>query len=101
MIDFQKILKEIWENKNTKKFNIDDINLEFCLTFDELAEAFRAYHKKLPDIGEELADVAIYLLSLSKMLDVDLEKEIVKKIKKNKQRTYKKVGGVNVKVKGK
>lgn len=99
MIDLQKIQKELWQNKKSKGFNTKDVNLEFCFTFDELAEAFRAHRKKLPDLGEELADVILYLLSLAKMLNVDLEKEIIKKLKKNKKREYKKIKGVNVRIK--
>ncbi len=100
MIDLKKVQEEIWENKISKKFNTTDVNLEFCLTFDELAEAFRAYRKKLPDLGEEIADILIYLLSLSKMLNIDLEKEILGKLEKNKNREYNKVKGINIRTKG-
>ena len=100
MIDLKKVQKELWKNKKAKDFNTTDINLEFCFTFDELAEAFRVYRKKLPDLGEELADVMLYLLSLAKMLHVDLEKELIKKLRKNKKRLYKKIKGVNVRIKG-
>ena len=84
----------------SKGFNTTDINLEFCFTFDELAEAFRAHRKKLPDLGEELADVMLYTLSLAKMSDIDIEKEILNKIEKNRSREYKKVKGTNVRIKG-
>ena len=96
MVNFTKLQREIWENKKKKRFNITDVNLEFCYVLDELAEAHQAYIKKRSDLGEELADVLIYLLGLAKMLDVNLEKEIVKKIKKNRARKYRKVGGVIV-----
>ena len=99
MIDLKKIQDEIWENKLSKGFNTKDINLEFCFAFDELAEAFRAYRKNMPDLGEEFADVIIYLLALTKMLDVDLEKELLNKIEKNKSREYKNIGGVKVRTK--
>jgi NTP pyrophosphatase (non-canonical NTP hydrolase) len=97
MIDLQKLQKEIWDNKLEKGFNTDDICLEFNLTYGELAEAFDAYQKKQDNVGEELADVAIYLLGLAKMLDVNLEDEVLKKMTKNKNRVYKKVDGVNIK----
>jgi len=100
MIDLKKIQEEVWNNKTSKGFNTTDVNLEFCFTFDELAEAFRAYRKKLPDLGEEFADVLLYLLSLTKMLNIDLEEEVSKKLEKNKNREYKKVDGVNVRTKG-
>ena len=99
MIDLQKLQKEIFKNKIAKGFNTTDVGLEFSLTHEELSEAFHAYRKKLPDLGEELADVAIYLMGLSEILNIDLEKEIVKKVEKNKNREYKKVDGVLVRTK--
>lgn len=92
MIDLGKLQKQIYKNKIRQGFNVKDINLEFCLTYEELAEAQRAYRQKLPDLGGELADVTIYLLGLSEILGVDLEKEIIKKVAKNQKRIYKKVG---------
>ncbi|NQV13687.1 MAG: hypothetical protein HQ530_05310 [Parcubacteria group bacterium] len=99
MLDLQKLQQEILKNKKAKDFNTTDINLEFGLTYGELAEAFAAYRKKSPDLGEELADVVIYLLGLAAILDIDLEKEIVKKVEKNKKREYKKINGVNTRTK--
>ena len=99
MVNIKQIQKEIFENKKTKGFNITDINLEFAYTFDELAEAHQAYIKKLPDVGEELADVIIYLIGLAQILNIDLEKEILNKIEKNKKREYKQIDGVNVRTK--
>ncbi|MBI4385528.1 hypothetical protein HY573_01725 [Candidatus Parcubacteria bacterium] len=98
-MDLQKLQKEVWDNKISKGFNTTDVHLEFCFTFGELAEAFRAHRKKLPDIGEELADVMLYLLSLAKMLNVDFEKQVLSKLEKNKKREYQKVGGVNIRTK--
>ena len=99
MIDLQKLQKEIFENKIAKGFNTTDVSFEFGLTYGELAEAFDAYRKKLPDLGEELADVAIYLLGLSAILNINLGEEILKKVEKNKQRQYKKKNGVNIRTK--
>jgi hypothetical protein len=62
MLDLPKLQQEILANKIAKGFNTIDIPLEFSFTHEELSEAFRAYRKKLPDLGEELADVMIYLL---------------------------------------
>ncbi len=91
MIDLKKLQKEVYSNKVKKSFNVKDINLEFALTFDELAEAHQAYLKKKDDLGEEIADVAIYLLGLSEILGINLEKEILNKVEKNKKREYKKI----------
>lgn len=56
-----------------------------------------AWLKKKDDLGEELADVAIYLLGISEILGIDLENEILNKIEKNSKRVYKKVNGCLVK----
>ncbi|MGB6165592.1 MAG: hypothetical protein WBF75_24055 [Pseudonocardiaceae bacterium] len=41
-----------------------------------------------PDLGEELADVALYLFALAEMNNVDLDSEIERKIVKNAARQY-------------
>ena len=73
MIDLKQLQKDIYKNKLNKGFNVTDINKEFCLTYGEMAEAYEAWRKKKDDLGEELADVAIYLLGLSEILNIDLE----------------------------
>ena len=78
MTDLKKLQKEIYQNKVNKGFNITDIN---------------------NDLGEELADVAIYLLGLSEILNIDLEDEILKKVYKNSKREYKVIDGVNTRTK--
>lgn len=99
MIDLGKIQKEIYQNKVDKGFNVTDINKEFCLTYGELAEAYEAWRKKKNDLGEELADVAIYLLGMSEILGINLAEEIQKKVYKNEKREYKVINGVNTRVK--
>ena len=46
-----------------------------------------------------MADVVIYLLGLSEILNIDLENEILKKINKNSHREYKIIDGVNTRTK--
>ena len=99
MIDLKKKKKDIYKNKLNKGFNVTDINKEFCLTYGEMAEAYEAWRKKQTDVGEEIADVVIYLLGLSEILNVNLENEILKKVNKNKHRQYKIIDGVNTRVK--
>lgn len=99
MVDLKKLQKEIYQNKVNKGFNVTDINKEFCLTYGEMSEAYEAWRKNKDDLGEELADVTIYLLGLSEILNVDLESEILKKVNKNKHREYKIINGVNTRVK--
>ena len=63
-----------------------------------MAEAYDAYKKKKEDLGEELADIAIYLMSISEMLGFELEDEILKKVEKNAKRVYQNIDGVNVRI---
>ena len=98
-MELKKIQKDIWQNKLNKGFNTTDVNKEFCLTYGEVAEAYEAWRKKKDDLGEELADVAIYLLGLSEILNIDLEDEILKKVYKNSKREYKIINGINTRVK--
>lgn len=98
MIDLAQVQKRVYQNKIEKGFNVTDIFKEFCYTYGELSEACEAYLKKKDDLGEELADVAIYLLGLSELLGIDLEQEIVNKMEKNEKRQYVKIDGVLTKV---
>ncbi len=97
-MNIKKTQEAIIQNKINHGFNTTDIPKEFCLLYGEVAEAYEAYRKKKPDLGEELADVAIYLLGISELLGFDLEIEIKNKMEINKNRVYKKVDGVNVKI---
>lgn len=94
MVDFKELQKEVYQNKINHGFNVTDINFEFCLAYGEMGEAYSAWLKKKDDLGEELADVIIFLMGISEILNIDLEKEIVNKINKNKKRVYKMVNGV-------
>lgn len=98
MDEFNNIQKRIYENKLKKGFNTTNVELEFCFTNGELAEAFEAYRKNLPSVGEELADVAIYLYGIAEILGYDLNEEIFKKVSKNKNRIYKDVNGIKTRI---
>ncbi|MCF7833722.1 MAG: hypothetical protein K9L98_00485 [Candidatus Pacebacteria bacterium] len=88
MIDLKELQKAVKRNKEEKGFNTNDVSLEFCRAHEELSEAFSKYNKGQDGVGEELADVAIFLLGMSEILEVDLEKELVRKIEINKNRKY-------------
>ena len=94
----KEMQKAIFQNKLEKGFNVTDVNKEFCFLYGEVGEAFEAWNKKHADLGQELADIAIYLMGLSEMLGVDLEKEIENKMKINQDRNYEIVDGVLTKV---
>ncbi|MGH4017161.1 MAG: hypothetical protein ACRDSL_25190 [Pseudonocardiaceae bacterium] len=77
-----------WANKIAKGFNTTDVPLEFMLLQGEIAESFHAWRRAQPDLGEELADVALYLFALAEMNGVDLDNETGQKIAKNARRRY-------------
>ena len=88
--DLKKLQKEIYQNKVDKGFNVTDVALEFCRAHEELSEAFKKHNLGEEGVGEELADVAIFLLGMCEMLGFDLEDELVRKVEVNKNRVYKK-----------
>ena len=93
-MDLSAVQKAVYKNKVDKGFNVTDVNVEFCLLYGEVAEAYEAWKKKQDTVGEELADIAIYLLGLSEILGVDLASEIEKKMKINREREYQVIDGV-------
>ncbi len=60
------------------------------LMVSELGEACEGLRKDdWKNVAEELADCVIRVMDFAEARDIDLEKEILKKIKKNKKRLYK------------
>lgn len=97
MSALKSLQKRVLANKIAHGFNTSNIELEFLLTYEELAEAFEAWRKKKPDLGEELADVMIYLMGLAEILGFDLDKEVAAKMAKNEKRRYIRKNGVLLK----
>jgi NTP pyrophosphatase (non-canonical NTP hydrolase) len=88
MPDFRAAQDRAWKNKQAKGFNTTDVPLEFGLLHEEIAEAFSKWRKMQPGLGEELADVAIFLLGLAEMTGVDLGAEVDAKLTVNEARAY-------------
>jgi hypothetical protein len=89
-----------WANKLAKGFNVTDVPLEFSLLYGEVAEAFDAWRKQ-GDVGAELADVLIFLVSVAEMTGVDLETATAEKLAQNAARQYRALpNGVLVKEAG-
>lgn len=97
-MNLKEVQKQVWQNKINKGFNTTDVNKEFCLLYGEVGEAYEAFRKNKDDLGEELADIAIYLMGISEMLGLVLEEQIKNKVAKNEKRVYKKVNGVSIKI---
>ena len=64
----------------------------------EIAEFYEAYRKHLPTVGEELADIGIYLMGIAEILHIDLEQEIIRKMDINRERQYTQINGVDTRI---
>lgn len=96
ILDTKKLQKEIIQKKKEHGFNTTDIKFELLLLYGEVNELFQAWLKDDDqNIGEELADVAIFLLGIAEILDKDLGVEIIEKMKVNKNRIYRNGKKVN------
>ena len=87
-VDLRELQKEVMQNKLDKGFNTTDLAQEFCRAYEELAEAYSKLTHHEDGVGEELADVTIFLLGMCEILGIDLEDELTKKVTKNKSRKY-------------
>ena len=67
-MNIRETQKEVIQNKINHGFNTTDVNKEFLLLYGEVSEAYEAYRKKKDDLGGELADIAIYLMSIAEIL---------------------------------
>ncbi len=90
MREIKTLQAEIVANKKAKGFNTTNLEREFLLLYGEINEAYESFLKHDGQLGEELADVAIYLLGLAELTGVDLGKEIERKIAINRKRQYEK-----------
>lgn len=84
----KQMQKAVYQNKLDHGFNVTDVPYEFLLLYGEVGEAYAAWLKKKPDLGEELADVAIYLMGIAEIVGIDLEDEIRRKMEINRNRKY-------------
>ena len=98
MLSTKALQARIYQNKVAQGFNVSNIEKEVCLLHGELAEFYEAYRKRLPTVGEELADVAIYLLGLAEILQIDIGKEIDRKMNINEHRKSAQIDGVNTRI---
>ena len=87
-MNLRNIQRQAWANKLAKGFNTTDVPLEFCLLTEEIGEAFSAWRKQKDDYAGELADIAIFLVSIAAMTGVDLQDAVEAKLAQNAARTY-------------
>lgn len=75
--------KGFWDGKR----NLGEMLMLIVTELSEAMEAYRMQDKE--NFNEEIADTFIRLFDLCGGLRIDIEKEILKKMKKNKKRPYK------------
>lgn len=97
-MNLRDIQDRTWKNKVDKGFNTTNIEREFNYTYAELAEAYDAYRKASPELAMELADTLFFVLSLSRMLGIDIEAAVTQKMELNEARRYRPHNGHNIKL---
>lgn len=89
-----ELAREIHRNAREKGFWGEDGKRNFLealmLIVSEAGECCEAYRKQeRENMAEELADMVIRTLDLAEGFDIDIEKEVLKKMEYNKSRPYK------------
>jgi len=87
-MDIKALAERIFANKIKNHFPINDSKHELELLGGEVLEALEALGDNKA-LGKELADIAIFLIAVAKIEEIDLEQEIVDKINYNETRKYK------------
>lgn len=89
--DYEEIeISELGDEQTKKALRNNAIGNRLMLIVSELGEAEEALrHNDWDGFCEELADVVIRIADLCGGLGIDLEKEVLEKMEKNKTRPYK------------
>jgi NTP pyrophosphatase (non-canonical NTP hydrolase) len=65
-----------------------NLAISLALEAAEVLEHFQWGERAAPELRDELADTALYLLQLAFLLDIDLEDAVLEKLKKNYARSW-------------
>jgi NTP pyrophosphatase (non-canonical NTP hydrolase) len=94
--ELRRIVTDFRDERDWKKFhNPKDLAISIAIESMELLEHFQwksveevyeVVESRVDSIRDEIADIAIYLLSLVDILDIDLSEAIVEKVKKNAEK---------------
>ncbi len=95
-MDIKELQKLIMQQAEKKGFGVkpEEINVgeKIALVHSEISEAFEAYRHKDMDgdhgFKRELGDAVQRILHLCGIFDIDIEKEILIKLKSNKNRKW-------------
>lgn len=93
------IQKYVWTLEKERGFDASS-NIQTCFQLgEEMGELFKAVRKaekmrvgaysKITSVGEELADILIYISAIANRYKIDLEKALREKEEINKKRTWK------------
>ncbi|WP_052127119.1 nucleotide pyrophosphohydrolase [Pontibacillus litoralis] len=95
-MNMHSIYKEVLrfrDERNWKQYHEEkDLALSISLEANELLENFQwrsseeAVAESKQNIKEEMADVLIYLIQMADKMDMDLEKEVLAKLAKNREK---------------
>lgn len=80
-----------YEQMSSRPQTLKNLAISLTLEACEVLEQFQ-WQEQPPDgdkLAEELADVLLYLLQISSLADIDLEKAALEKLNKNYLRTWK------------
>ena len=94
MVSLKGLAELVLKQAKEKGFGTkpEEINVpeKIALIHSEISEAYEAYrHKNMDGFREELGDVVQRILHLCGILGIDIEKEILNKIKSNVKREWK------------
>lgn len=82
--------KGFYEPNSPRQQSPRNLAISLVLESSEVLEHFQ-WSDQMPDrqeLGLELADVALYLMQIASICDIDLEKAILQKLKINKDRHW-------------
>jgi NTP pyrophosphatase (non-canonical NTP hydrolase) len=103
-MDIKKLTEEMnrfvrskgWYDKGSQRLQTPrNLAISLALEAGEILEHFQ-WHEEIRDkeeLASELADVALYLLELASITEIDLEQAMLKKLEINKRREWDKNGG--------
>jgi NTP pyrophosphatase (non-canonical NTP hydrolase) len=80
-----------YEQNSSRPQTLKNLAISLVLEACEVLEQFQWQENpsNRDKLAEELADVLLYLLQISSLSDIDLEKATLEKLNKNYQRTWK------------
>lgn len=92
-MELKELIKIVMKQAEEKGFGTktDEVNVpeKIALIHSEISEAYESYRKKdSENFKQELGDAVQRILHLCGIFDIDLEKEILDKIEKNKKRKW-------------